>query len=133
VISTCAGAARVIWAIARASAAAAAWAHVKGMIGEGLAVMEGSTVVSLARPDLRLFVVHPFLSPARWKPASPALIAASDLVVVNRPAGEGRPPSEAVQAAVRAHRDGGAVVTADVTRPLADWAPALQARLLELR
>jgi len=34
---------------------------------------------------------------------------------------------------VRAHRDGGAVVTADVTRPLADWAPALQARLLELR
>jgi hypothetical protein len=38
-----------------------------------------------------------------------------------------------VQAALRAHRNHGAVLTADVTRPLADWAPALQARLQELR
>jgi hypothetical protein len=128
-----AGASRVIWAIARASAAAAAWAQVQRMIGDGLAVMEGSTVVPLARPDLGLFVVHPFLSPERWKPTSPALIAGSDLVVVNRPAAEGRPPSADVQAALRAHRNHGAVLTADVTRPLADWAPALQARLQELR
>ena len=32
--------------------------------------MEGSTMVDTARPDLHVFVVHPFLSPERWKPTS---------------------------------------------------------------
>ena len=125
-----AGAARVVWAIARESASRAAWADVRTMIaGHALAVMEGSTIVPLARPDLRVFVVHPFLSPERWKPTSPALIAASDLVVVNRPSGERRAPSHEVLSALRACRGADDVVTADVTRPLAEWAPALQARV----
>jgi hypothetical protein len=127
-----AGAARVIWAIARASAARAAWARVEAMIGEDLALIEGSTVVPLARPGLRLFVAHPFLSPERWKPTSPALIAGSDLVVVNRPSGEPRPPSAAVTAALRAHAAGREWVVADVMRPLEEWAPALAARLRAL-
>src|SRR5262245_8502222 len=69
-----AGARRVIWAISRASAVRAAWSRVAGM-AEGLAVMEGSTIVDVARPDLLLFVAHPFLQPARWKATSAPLIA----------------------------------------------------------
>src|SRR5689334_22064601 len=42
-----AGASRVVWAIARAAAAAAAWRRVSSIVEEGLSVMEGSTVVGL--------------------------------------------------------------------------------------
>lgn len=125
-----AGAARVIWAIAKTSAAPEAWAAVRGMVGEpSLVVMEGSTVVDLAAPDLHLFVVHPFLSPARWKPTSGPLIRRCDAVVVNLPAREGRAPSPAVLAEVERHRGRGPVRVADVTRPLRDWAPDLAERL----
>ena len=128
-----AGASRVVWAIARQGAVAEAWRTVQAMIaGDGLAVMEGSTIVALAKPDLSVFVAHPFLSPARWKPTSPALIAGSDLVVVNRPAAEPRPPSPEVLDALHAQRGGAGVVTADVTRPLNQWAPALASRLERL-
>jgi Ni2+-binding GTPase involved in maturation of urease and hydrogenase len=129
-----AGAVRVVWAIARESAVAAAWAQVERMIaGAEIAVMEGSTIVSVTQPDVRLFVVHPFLSPERWKPTSGPLIARSDLVVVNRPAAECRPPSAAVMEALRAHRPAAPIVVADVARPPAEWAPTLDAKLRELR
>jgi len=70
--------------------------------------MEGSSVVPVAQPDLRLFVTHPFLSPERWKPTSGPLIAQSDVVVVNRPAAETRAPSPEVLA-------GGLLVVGAVT------------------
>jgi hypothetical protein len=125
-----AGARRVVWAIARAGAVSRAWAAVRRMIADAeVTVMEGSSIVSVARPDVRLFVVHPFLSPERWKPVSGPLIGGSDLVVVNRAAGETRAPSPAVMDALAAHRGGRDVVVADVTRPLAQWAPSLSARL----
>jgi hypothetical protein len=121
-----AGAGRVVWAIARASHVEAAWAAVGARIqGAEHVVMEGSTIVDTARPDLLLFVLHPFLSPERWKPTSTALLARADAVVINRPAAESREPSAAVLAAVAAQRPR----VADVTRPLADWAPDLLARL----
>jgi hypothetical protein len=124
-----AGAARVIWTIARTGAAEAAWRRVAGMIAAyEAAVMEGSTVVDLARPDALLFVVHPFLSPSRWKPASGALMARADLVVINRPAAERRDPSAAVLAEVDRHRPR-ALRVADVSRPLSEWAPELAERL----
>ncbi len=125
-----AGAARVVWAIARASHVEAAWAAVQTRIrGASQVVMEGSTIVDTARPDLLLFVLHPFLSPERWKPTSAALLARADAVIVNRPAAELREPSAAVLDAVSSARttDGPRVV--DVTRPLAEWAPDLLARL----
>jgi hypothetical protein len=129
-----AGARRVIWAIAKDSAAAAAWRRVEEMLAkEELAVMEGSTVVGLARPALRAFVVHPHLSVERWKPTSGGLIADADVVVVNRPAGDARPPDPQVLSAVERFRGGRGVHVADVTRPLAEWAPELQAGLDGLR
>jgi hypothetical protein len=128
-----AGASRVVWAIARASAVAPAWAAVRARVAaDPLLVMEGSTIVKAAAPDLLAFVVHPFLSPERWKDGSPALIARADTVVVNVPRDEARPPSDAVLRAIDEARPRGAVVVGDVTRDPAQWAPALSARLAEL-
>lgn len=125
-----AGARRVLWAIAKASAGRAAWERVQGMVGrDELLILEGSTVTGLAQPEVRLFVVHPFLSLERWKPISGPLIAEADVVVVNRPAGEPRPPDARVLARVEALREGRGVRVADVTRPLAEWAPELKDRV----
>jgi hypothetical protein len=124
-----AGARRVVWAIARASHVEAAWAAVRmRMGGAEHVVMEGSTIVDTARPDLLLFVLHPFLSPDRWKPTSTALLARADAVVINRPAAETREPSAVVLEAVAGHHASD-VRVADVTKPLADWAPDLLALL----
>jgi hypothetical protein len=127
-----AGARRVVWAISRASAVHAAWARVAAM-AEGLTVMEGSTIVDVAQPDLLLFVAHPFLQPARWKATSDALIARADAVVVNRPAAETREPAPAVREALVRARGRDDLRVADVTRPLGEWAPDLAARLASLR
>jgi hypothetical protein len=126
-----AGASRVVWAIARASAVRPAWDAVRRALGTpAVVVMEGSTIVDVAGPDLSLFVLHPFLSPERWKPTSAALIARADRVVVNVPACERRAPAASVLAQLQRHRGGGGeVLLADVTRPLAEWAPDLSARL----
>ena len=124
-----AGAARVLWCIARRGSAAPAWAAVRQRTaGAGLVVMEGSTVVSLAGPDLHLFVAHPFLDPGRWKPASSVLARSADVVIVNVPSREPRPPSVAVMEAL-GRCD---VRVADVTRPLEEWAPDLAVRLAVL-
>ena len=127
---TAAGAVRVIWAIARETAAAEAWAAVARMLGDGLVVLEGSSVVArgLAKPDLALFVAHRAVPPERWKPTSDALIAAADRVIVH--AAEG-PVSPAVMAGLEA-RGAGEITVADVTRPLAAWAPDLAGRALRL-
>lgn len=131
-----AGAARVVWAIARKGAVRAAWDAVQARLAPGplgpeqFIVMEGSSIVSIAQPDVLAYVAHPFLSRERWKEGWPALVAAADLVVVNRPAAETRPPAPEVMDALAGAGPRGAVVVADVTRPLGDWAPALNARLL---
>lgn len=121
-----AGAARVVWAIARPSAVDRAWAAVKERVaGAELVIMEGSTIVTVARPDLQVFVVHPWLSPERWKPTSAACVAAADVVVIHRAVSENRPPSAEVVAALRACRPRVEITIADVTRPAQEWAPSL--------
>jgi hypothetical protein len=125
-----AGAARVLWAIAKSSAVAAAWGVVRSRLGPGPVVIEGSTVVELAVPDVLLFVVHPFLSPSRWKPTSAALMARADAIIVNRPSAETRPPSEPVMAEIARYRKLDDVRVADVLSPLATWAPDLHEKVL---
>jgi hypothetical protein len=121
--------ARVWWVIARQGAKEAAWAALERRLPpEGVTVLEGSTIVPHVAPDLRLFVAHPFLSPARWKPTTGALVAASDAVVVNRAQNEHRDPSPAVLSALAPAR----VRVADVSAPLGAWAPDLRERLLAL-
>ena len=125
-----AGAARVVWAIAQQSAVPRAWAAVRERLaGAELVIMEGSTIVTVARPDLQVFVVHPWLSPERWKPTSAACVAAADLVVVNRPVSDARPPSAEVLDALRAYGPRAAVTVADVTRPAEEWAPSVARHL----
>jgi hypothetical protein len=125
-----AGASHVVWAIAKGSAIDAAWTAVCGRLaGADLVVMEGSTIVGVARPDRQVFVAHPWLSPARWKPTSAGCIARADVVVVNRPASDARPPSPEVLDALRRGHPGVAVTVADVTRPPSEWAPALAKEL----
>lgn len=128
-----AGASRVVWAIARAAAVRAAWSAVRARLHAArLVVMEGSTIVHTARPDLQAFVVHPFLSPDRWKQGSDALIGVADAVIVNRPAAEPRPPAPAVLEAIARARPRGPVLVGDVTSPLSDWARPLSERLAGL-
>jgi hypothetical protein len=86
--------------------------------------MEGSTIVDEARPDLVFFVVHPWLSTDRWKPGASHLIERADLVLVNRPEGEARPPWARVLRRIERSRRG-PVVVADARRPMADWAPEM--------
>ena len=127
-----AGAREVVWAIARAAAAPLAWAAVARMLeGMPLAVLEGSTVVEqgLARPDLALFVAHRSMPPERWKATSASLIAAADRVVIHT---EGPAPAVRVLEAIDALGGRGKRITADVTRPLRDWAPGIEPRLLHL-
>jgi hypothetical protein len=75
-----------------------------------------------------LYVVHPFLEPARWKDGAAGLLREADAVVVNLAARDTRPPSAAVLRAIEAARGDDARV-ADVTAPLHDWAPDLAARV----
>lgn len=125
-----AGARRVVWAISKASAAEQAWAAVVRLLNdEAAVVMEGSTVVGLARPHHLVFVAHPFLAPERWKATSGPLLAQADLAVVNRPTGEPREPSPFVVAALERYRNGRELRIADVTRPLAGWAPDFLERI----
>lgn len=125
-----AGARRVVWAISKAGAAAEAWAAVIRRLGdEATVVIEGSRVVGLARPDHLVFVAHAFLAPERWKATSGPLLAEADLAVMNRPTDEPREPSPFVVAAFERYRKGREARIADVTRPLAEWAPDFLARI----
>jgi hypothetical protein len=123
------GARRVVWAISRAGAVRPAWERVASLAGPGLTVMEGSTIVDVAQPDLLLFVAHPFLSPERWKEATARLVARADAVVLNRPAAETREPAAVVREALVRARGRDDLRIADVQAPLASWAPDLLARL----
>ena len=129
----------VLWTIARKSVAALAWeatlllleqARVDAKaLGEGRGlVVEGSSVASLCSPDFTFFVVHPFLSPARWKEGTRELIGRANCVVVNRQASEGRAPSAEVMAAIHEARPYDLRV-ADVLEPLDTWAGDLWPRL----
>jgi hypothetical protein len=127
-----AGARVVLWAIARETAAPLAWMAVERMLEAApLVVLEGSSVVErgLARPALAFFVAHHTLPPERWKATSPALVAAADRVVIHSPTGRTSPGVVAALDALGAHDKR---VTADVTRPLREWAPDLDERLQAL-
>jgi len=124
-----AGAARVVWAIARESSVAEAWAAVqRRLAGADVVVMEGSTIVTVARPDMQVFVAHPWLSPARWKATSATCVARADLVVVNRPQSDARPPSPEVLDGLRG-LGGPEPIVADVAQPPSEWAPRLMRTL----
>lgn len=132
----------VLWTIARRSVAPQAWVATTRLLDQaredagttadlGLSdlVIEGSTVAGLGAPDFTFFVVHPFLSPARWKDGTRDLIARADCVVVNRPASEERTPNPAVMAAIHEARPYDLRV-ADALSPLDIWAGDLLPRLL---
>ena len=84
----------------------------------------------LARPDLALFVAHRAMPPERWKPTSAALIARRR----PRDRARGREPPRAppCSRAWPPPAARGKTVVADVTRPLAEWAPDLAAKTLAL-
>ena len=130
----------VLWTIARKSVAALAWEATRLLLdharvdaraggpGRGL-VVEGSTISSRCSPDFTFFVVHPFLSPERWKDGTRELIGRANCVVVNRQASEEREPGAEVMAAIHeAHPYD--LRVADVLRPLDTWAGDLLPRLL---
>jgi hypothetical protein len=115
----------VLWTIARRSVAETAWRATERLLGDDARrshrVIEGSTIASLCAPDFTFFVVHPFLSPARWKDGARELIGRADCVVINRAANEVREPGPEILAAVRDARPKDLRV-ADVVAPLETWA-----------
>ncbi len=129
----------VLWTIARRSAATLAWQATLRLLdqaraaGQGDApdrnlVIEGSTIAGLSSPDFTFFVVHPFLSPQRWKEGTRELIGKVDCVVINRQAADIREPSPEVMAAIHeAHPYD--LRIADVLAPLERWAGDLLPRL----
>lgn len=130
----------VLWTIARRSAAPLAWQATMRLLdqarveGPGQAssgadlVIEGSTIAGLSSPDFTFFVVHPFLSPERWKDGTRALIGKADCVVINRQTGEDREPNSEVMTAIREARPYDLRI-ADVLSPLDRWAGDLLPRL----
>ncbi len=129
----------VLWTIARKSVAQKAWLATVRLLDQAKAdanrgggdvglVVEGSTVASLCAPDFTFFVVHPFLSPERWKDGTRELIGRANCVVINRPTVEKRDPSPEVMAAVNEARPYDLRV-ADVLEPLDSWAGDLLPRL----
>ena len=129
----------VLWTIARKSVATQAWNATERLLDQTKAdaksvgdavglVVEGSTVACLCSPDFTFFVVHPFLSPERWKDGTRELIGRADCVVINRQASVRREPSPEVMAAIHDARPGDLRV-ADVSRPLDIWASDLLPRL----
>ena len=130
----------VLWTIARRSVGPLAWQATLRLLDQAHAdaktetesdralVIEGSTVASLCAPDFTFFVVHPFLSPERWKDGTCELIGRANCVVVNRQASEKREPSPEVMAAIHeAHPYH--LRVADVLEPLDTWAGDLLPRL----
>jgi hypothetical protein len=130
----------VLWTIARRSAATLAWQATVRLLDQARAeahgqdapdrnlVIEGSTIAGLSSPDFTFFVVHPFLSPQRWKDGTRELIGRVDCVVINRQAAETREPSPEVMAAIDEARPYDLRV-ADVLAPLDRWAGDLLPRL----
>ncbi len=105
----------VLWTITRRSVAEQAWQATLRLVNQARAdskagvsddglVIEGSTVALLCAPDFTFFVVHPFLSPERWKDGTRELIGRADCVVINRQAVEKREPSPEVMAAIHEAR-----------------------------
>jgi hypothetical protein len=123
----------VLWTIARKAVGALAWEATLRLLEQAGAggqdlVVEGSTVASLCSPDFTFFVVHPFLSPERWKEGTKELIGRANCVVVNRQASEGREPGAEILAAIHEARPYDLRV-ADVLQPLDAWAGDLLPRL----
>lgn len=130
----------VLWTITRRSVASQAYGATMRLLDlareaaraqekKADLVIEGSTVASLCAPDFTFFVVHPFLSAARWKEGSRHLIGLADCVVVNRQASELREPNPDVMAAIREARPYDLRV-ADVLSPLDTWAGDLLRHLV---
>ena len=130
----------VLWTISKRSVAEQAWQATLRLLHQaredayvpesgGDLVIEGSTIATICRPDFTFFVVHPFLSPERWKDGTRDLVARADCVVVNRQATEKREPREDVMKALREARPYDLRV-ADVLSPLNTWASDLLPRII---
>jgi hypothetical protein len=129
----------ILWTIARKSVASQAWQATVRLLDLARTdskmvsanrdlVVEGSTVASLCNPDFTFFVVHPFLSPERWKEGTTELIGRADCVVVNRPSNETREPSAGVMESIQRASPYDLRI-ADVLSPLDSWASDLLPRL----
>ena len=119
----------VLWTITRRSVVEQAWRATLRFVEESQTlVIEGSTIAAVCRPDFTFYVVHPFLSPQRWKDGARDLMEKADCVVINRPGTEKREPSAEVMAALSEARPYDLRV-ADVLQPLDTWAGDLLPRL----
>ncbi len=114
-----AGAASVLWCLARPGAHADAWEHLKtGRLGDGDAlVTEGNMILSVLQPDFLLMVMSPAVPRARWKADTWELVRRASRVVINTHEASAA-DLEALAREVAAQRRGEQPIVADVTRPM---------------
>lgn len=80
-----AGAAEIIWIIARKSYLPQAYSHLLTHLSpDAVTVMEGSTVTSFCEPDLLFYVAANHISPSRWKDNAQEISGAADFFILNR-------------------------------------------------
>ncbi len=83
-----ANATEVIWVIAKKSQLPIAHQHLLSHLPpHALAVMEGSSITALCKPDLLFYVFANHIATSRWKESAQEILARSDIVIVNRKTG----------------------------------------------
>lgn len=80
-----ANATEVIWVISKQACLPVAYEHLLTHLPENaVVVMEGSTVTSLCKPDLLLYVIGNHIPRARWKDSATDIMELADFIVLNR-------------------------------------------------
>lgn len=75
----------VMWVISKRSQLPHAYKHLLSHIPEtALLIMEGSSIISLCKPDLLFYVFANHISSTRWKDSAKEIMARADFVLRNR-------------------------------------------------
>jgi hypothetical protein len=83
-----AGAKEVVWIIARKSNLGEAYQHLlEHLPRNAIAIMEGSTITSISKPDLIFYVAANHIPPMRWKENAKQILGNANFIILNKKKG----------------------------------------------
>ena len=89
-----ANATEVIWVIAKKSQLPVAFQHLLTHLpADALAVMEGSSITALCKPDLLFYIFANHIAASRWKESATEIMGRSDVLILNHKTGMSDHPS----------------------------------------